>query len=525
MNQQHKHKKQHFLTFGVYVFIFLFAGNLIATYIMHFYVLGVSCMTVAQVSSDNRCLYIASGKVYEKATRAAPHQGHPCGTDVTAVLPADHLDNPASYLLPNYVANICAVATPTPTPKPTATPTLKPTNTPTPTVKPSATSTPIPTAKPNATATSVPTTAVHTTSTPTPRQTAAFTATPTQSGGAITPTTRATLTPTVQASLTPTPTIDPTIPLLNLALSLVGIDSPTANPLHNQKALTLLVYSGTDNIATSTAQPFQTIPGNVTFDKTSATFTNPTFSLPNVSSGQYQFVVVIPGYLKTQLSDNGTTTFSVTPGTASQIPVTKILAGDIDGNNIIDIADYNGLLRCYGLHVANPSPTCSSPQPADLNDDGVIDASDYNIFLYNLYAYKKETNTLPTPTVTPTLTLAPTATPLPTSTSTPAPTVKPTVTISAQLSITPTPMQKRHSIVETLVAGISDNASVLTKIFDIIIFLILCATIVFGFIKSSLFAKIMKKNPSTAKPPSQSSSPAVNPKPEETNTKNQSVVK
>lgn len=533
MNQQHKHKKQHFLTFGVYVFIFLFAGNLIATYVMHFYVMGTTCMTTAQVASDSRCLYILSGQVYEKGTRSSPHQAHPCGTDVTAVVPASHINNKASYLLPTYVANICAAVTPTPSPKPTATPTPKLTNTPTPTVKPVLTSTPIPTTKPNATATPVPTSsnaASHPTSTPTPTQSVAFTATPTHSGNATTPTVTTTLvisTPTPSPSSEPsvTPTIDPTLPLLNLSLSLVGVDTPNATPLHIQKGITLLVYNSGDDISTSSVQPLQTVPGTVSFDKTSATFTNATFPLPNVSQGQYQFVALIPGYLKTLIASGSATVFPVSSGTATQLPETKMLAGDIDGNNVIDIADYNGLLRCYGLHVENPSPTCPTPQPADLNDDGVIDASDYNIFLYNLYAYKKQTNTLPTPTFTPTPTLTPTATPVPTFTTTPAPTVKPSVTAAAQLSITPTPNQKNRSIVATLVAGVSDNSAVLTKIFDIIIFLILCATVVFGFIKSSLFAKLMKKSPPTSKPSAPSSTPISSQKPQETTTQSQGVVK
>ncbi|HSW98077.1 MAG TPA: hypothetical protein VLF89_09700, partial [Candidatus Saccharimonadales bacterium] len=102
--KQATHKTKHFLTFGVYIFVLLFAGNLVAAYVMHFYVLGSSCMTKAQVASDSRCLYIVSDQVYEKGSRSSPHHGHPCGTDVTSILPSSHINDKAGHLLPNYVA-------------------------------------------------------------------------------------------------------------------------------------------------------------------------------------------------------------------------------------------------------------------------------------------------------------------------------------------------------------------------------------------------------------------------------------
>lgn len=519
-----KHKTKHFLTFGVYIFILLFAGNLVAAYVMHFYVLGASCMTIAQVSSDNRCLYIASGKVYEKATRAAPHQAHPCGTDVTAILPADHLNNPAAYLLPNYIANICAAATPTPiptsTPKPTATVTPKPTSTPTltPTHAAAATATPLPpTTKPVATftptltikPTQTPIPVVHATPTPTIKSVLTLTATqatsikptvtPTKPALTPTPTTQP-ISPTLTIAVpTPTLTLSPTNPSLNLALALVGIDSSTASPLHTEKPVTILVYNTTDTVSSSSAQPLQTIQGTVSFDPPSASFVNPTLSLTNLAAGQYQIFVQIPGYIKKQLIANNNPVLTLAVGTATQIPVTKLLGGDVDGNNIIDVADYNGLLRCYGLHIANPSPACANPQAADLNDDGVIDSSDYNIFLYNLYAYRQQNNLLVSPTLVPTATptLTPTKVPVATATATPTLQNTPAPVATTPIAATPTSSPKKTSIF----AGISDNSGIITRVFDIIVFLIVLATVILGILKSSLFSKKKKPTPSSTKPP------------------------
>lgn len=475
-------------------------------------------MTIAQVTSDSRCLYIVANQVYQKGSRDAPHQGHPCGTDVTAILPASHVNDKAGRLLPNYIANVCAAATPTPTPKPTATPTPKPTATMTPTPKPSATPTLTPThaaaiATPTPTKTGLTLTATPTvkptatavpvqTATPTPTTAAAATATPTIAQSTVTPTQIAlasTPTPTVLAP-TPTVTLSPTNPALNLAFSLVGIDSSTAAPLHVNKQITVFVYNSTDNVSSSSALPLQTVQGTISFDAPSASFVNPTLNLTDVGSGQYQLLVQVPGYIKQQLLANNTDVFTLSAGQALQMPKTKLLGGDVDGNNVVDIADYNGLLRCYGLHIANPSPSCANPQAADLNDDGVVDASDYNIFLYNLYAYRQANNLLTTPTPTPTITMTPTI--APTAALTAAPTSTPQVTqapvaaTTPTVPVTPTPAPKKVSIF----AGISDNAGIITKVFDVIVFLIVCATIILGFIKSSLFSKKKKPTP-PAKPP------------------------
>ncbi|HSW89160.1 MAG TPA: dockerin type I domain-containing protein [Candidatus Saccharimonadales bacterium] len=590
--KQSKHKTKHFFTFGVYIFVLLFAGNLVAAYVMHFYVLGSSCMTKAQVASDSRCLYIVSDQVYEKGSRNSPHHGHPCGTDVTSILPSSHINDKAGHLLPNYIANICAAATPTltptatpkptatatptptptptltPSPSPTATPTLTPTRPPsatvtpvptatprptvtlTPTIKPTVTLVPTGTTVPHATATSIPMAtptlftsskqqnvsptklAVAPTVTPSPTVISTITPTPTQSlVSTITQAVTPTLQPTLTSIPTPTLTLSPTNPALNVVFSLVGIDTRTASPLHVEKPISILVYNSTDDIANAATVPLQTIQGTVTFDAPSASFVNPTLTLSTIDSGQYQLFVKIPGYIKKQITIDGNAVVALTSGTATQIPTTKLLAGDIDGNNIVDIADYNGLLRCYGLHIANPSPACANPQAADLNDDGIVDASDYNIFLYSLYAYRQQNNLLPSPTPSPTITPStgsgPTATPsataIPTvslsptqaATATPtsikkAPTRTPTI-----LPVTPTKPSSKHSIF----AGISDNAGILTKIFDILVFIILGITLIIGFIRSSLFSKLMKKQVLVVKPP------AAQPKAQEANKSDTGVVK
>lgn len=122
----------------IFIILGFFLFNIVITYILHFSIMAATCMTVQQVQADARCLYILQNQIYEKASRATPHHGHPCGTDVTSIIPAFHQNDPALYLLPNYVANVCAAPTPTPTLIPTisAAPIITPipllTNTPVP---------------------------------------------------------------------------------------------------------------------------------------------------------------------------------------------------------------------------------------------------------------------------------------------------------------------------------------------------------------------------------------------------------
>lgn len=113
-------------------YIFVSLGLIVVSYLLYVQathiIYGQTCFTPQTVASDSRCLYILQGKVYEKGTRTSRHQGNPCGTDVTNIIPSFHGNDAVRYLDPNFVGQICA-ATPTPTSIPTPTPTRIPTPT------------------------------------------------------------------------------------------------------------------------------------------------------------------------------------------------------------------------------------------------------------------------------------------------------------------------------------------------------------------------------------------------------------
>src|SRR5713226_1855725 len=116
--------KSFFTQYGLHLIFLFFFINLTGAYVLHYSVIATGCMTITQVQTDNRCLYIWNNQVYQPlgATRALPHNSHPCGTDVTSIVPATHLGaaGMAAHLLPSYIANVCVVTSVPP--KPTQSP-------------------------------------------------------------------------------------------------------------------------------------------------------------------------------------------------------------------------------------------------------------------------------------------------------------------------------------------------------------------------------------------------------------------
>ena len=192
MQQTTKRRKRFWLTLGGLFLVPLITIG--AYYTFSLRAKAQSCFTMTQIQSDSRCLYIYKTSVYEKGTRSSPHQGNPCGSDVTAFIPESHLLDKVGHLDPNYQGDLCAAA------PPTATPTVTPAATATPSPIPPTAAPVQPTATPT-------TSAPVSTATPTPRVAMGATNTPTKAAGITTPTVPFTPTPTGKLVSTVTPTI------------------------------------------------------------------------------------------------------------------------------------------------------------------------------------------------------------------------------------------------------------------------------------------------------------------------------
>lgn len=359
------------LGMGLHLWLIFVLVNIVIFYSIHFFIIGSTCMTKAQVASDSRCLYIWGNQVYlpPSATKANPHFGHPCGTDITSIIPASHVGSQARYLVPNYIANIC-----TGNGNPTPTPTPKPTSTPTPTPKP--TSTPTPAPKP----TNTPTPAPQPTATPTPTPAPAATATPTPPQAQPTAPTN-TPTPTSSAPATGNP-------IANVSFVVPGIGDAGGNikPLQTLRNFTLFLYGKDVNTTDPAVQPLYTVNSQAQFDTNPA---SPTFNKfvrksldlgAAIPDGQYMLALSTDMALRKIIS-----VLSISRTQPLDIPTQNLIIGDLNHDNKMDINDYNILVNCFGSK--NGSATCSSN--ADLNDDGAVDGIDYNLMIRSFELLKQ----------------------------------------------------------------------------------------------------------------------------------------
>ena len=160
-------------------------------------------------------------------------------------------------------------------------------------------------------------------------------------------------------------------------------------------------------------------------------FTNPdgTFSLTPLP-GEYILVATASGFLPHQGS------VTITAGNPTEFPAASLLAGDVDGNNVIDQLDALTIGMSY---------TASTPEAADLNNDAVINFLDLELLAENYRQTGPTGNSSPIldllqkikPTAIGSLIPGPIKTVIaPAATSSPIPGAKPTVFASNATPVT-----------------------------------------------------------------------------------------
>lgn len=202
------------------------------------------------------------------------------------------------------------------------------------------------------------------------------------------------------SSVSPTPQPLPSVTGTSLGFTLLldgvgaaGDDAnPTGNslsnknPLHPQRNLDVQVFNTNNNIVASTT-------ANIEYDTGSGDFLGSVGLPTSVTSGNYYVKVQTDRYLRRLIPG----IVQIESGQQTKVPVVNLIAGDTNNDNVLNILDYNALLDCgYGeinpLPMNDPNSTfnskaCQVHQPAqdvDINDDGVINSTDYNLFLREL---------------------------------------------------------------------------------------------------------------------------------------------
>lgn len=186
---------------------------------------------------------------------------------------------------------------------------------------------------------------------------------------------------------------------LNLNILLHGIgsagDNPNPNgnslsnknPLHPQRNITVtLIDSNNQEVASRT--------DSITFNTAGGNFTGLIDLGTSFNPGNYNLKIKTDKYLRKLVSG----IINIKAMTNNDVPQTALVAGDVKDDNILNVLDYNILLDCgYGainpLPLADPASVYNSSycishnefRPnTDLDDNGIIDSSDYNLFLREL---------------------------------------------------------------------------------------------------------------------------------------------
>jgi hypothetical protein len=226
-----------------------------------------------------------------------------------------------------------------------------------------------------------------------------------------------------------TPTEVPLVgPGLTLVFSVPGIASEGGNikPLHPTRNVQVMLYKPDVNTGDSSVEPLFIVQGKATFDTDPSSPNYGKFVLKKldlgdkVEAGSYQIVFKVDQALQKLITEKETDIGGIpeylSPKDVKEIPEQTVVMGDImpspHGNNIVDIADYNAFMNCFGDKAS--SDDCTAKQGADLDDNGVIDGIDYNLLLLNLQDILAMGLPIPTLTsVQPTKAITPTKLPPP----------------------------------------------------------------------------------------------------------------
>lgn len=98
-----------------------------------------------------------------------------------------------------------------------------------------------------------------------------------------------------------------------------------------------------------------------------------------IASGTYDIKVKADKYLRKLIQG-----VQITQNTTTRISQITLTLGDINGDNKLNIADYNILIDCFGAKANSQTCGNSNKDLADLDDNGRVDGVDYNLFLINL---------------------------------------------------------------------------------------------------------------------------------------------
>ncbi len=145
------------------------------------------------------------------------------------------------------------------------------------------------------------------------------------------------------------------------------------NPQRPVRTLSVQVFNQQNQL-------IETVTGDITYNEDLGYFTG------NVSlgdawvTGPYLILVRTPMNLARQIQGIHT----IQAGSDYTIPAFDLRAGDVNNNNQLEILDYNMIVEC--ITDPDQASKCDPEMIAarDINDDGIVDLSDSNLFIREL---------------------------------------------------------------------------------------------------------------------------------------------
>ncbi|HVA96898.1 MAG TPA: CAP domain-containing protein [Candidatus Acidoferrales bacterium] len=162
------------------------------------------------------------------------------------------------------------------------------------------------------------------------------------------------------------PTIGPIAPDMLIAVSVkingIGLDG-NPHPLHLTRKVTAYVYGTAETPVTS---------GTAYLSYDGSSYFTGTIHLGKLSQGPY-FIKLVSDTTLQVLAKPEFQMLLINH--VNKIPSVTLYQGDMNGDNVLDINDYNLVLPCF------QNKQCDSAFTIDYNDDGKTNVADYNLLL------------------------------------------------------------------------------------------------------------------------------------------------
>lgn len=183
-----------------------------------------------------------------------------------------------------------------------------------------------------------------------------------------------TLTPTITPTGSPTPTPTPIPPGMTSAHFKIALFGIVDSPSRPNRKLNIEIFDPENNNA-----KIADLTADIVHDPLVKQFKKNHVLDAIPKSGIYNIKVKSDGYLRRLILS-----VRINKGNQNDVALATLIPGDINGDNKIDLLDYNLFITCYGTKANQPTCDKTVLKLADFDDNIVIDGIDYNTFIKGL---------------------------------------------------------------------------------------------------------------------------------------------